>query len=189
MFIVFEGIDGSGKTTLIESVKKYLESRGRKVKTTREPTSGTIGSFVRDTDGLTPESEALLFTADRACHTEEIEKWLSDGYDVIADRYYASTIAYQAASGTDRKWLESINSKVIVEPTMTFLLDISPEVSLRRVDTRGEEKSRFEKAEYLRRVREEYLSTAKEKGFTVIDASRAPEEVSREVLKEIERAM
>ena len=189
MFVVFEGIDGSGKSSVIESVKSFLESKGHRVKTTREPTEGTVGSFVRDTGGLTPETEALLFTADRACHTAEIKKWMSEGFDVVSDRYVASTIAYQAASGMDRKWLAEINSKAAIEPDMTFLLDISPEVSLKRVDSRGGEKSRFEKADYLKKVREEYLITAEERGFIVIDASGTPDEVRNKVLEIMEKAI
>ncbi len=101
MFIVFEGIDGSGKSSVIARLKESLEASGRKVMVTAEPTDSAVGRLVAETDGLNPETEALLFTADRAIHTERVKKWMAEGYDVISDRYFASTLAYQSAAGMD----------------------------------------------------------------------------------------
>ena len=182
MFIVLEGIDGSGKSSVIRRLEEYLESEGRKVIVTAEPTQGRIGKIVAETEGLIPESEALLFTADRAHHTKEINDWLSQGYTVICDRYFASTLAYQSAAGTDIQWLKTINSRVIRQPDVTILLDIDPEVSLKRVDSRGE-KTRFEKLDYLRKVRKVYLDIADEYCFKVIDADRTPDEVAEDVIR------
>lgn len=187
IFIVLEGIDGSGKTSAISKVKEHLESLGHKVMITMEPTKGAIGNLVAGTDDLTPESEALLFTADRACHTKEISGWLEEGYDVVCDRYYASTLAYQSASGLDRDWLYSINSKVIMEPDIHILLDIDPEVSLARVDKRGEKVSRFEKLDYLRKVRAAYLEIAESYDLTVLDASRSKDDVLKDIIDMIDR--
>ncbi len=187
IFIVLEGIDGSGKTSAISKVKEHLESLGHKVMITMEPTKGTIGNLVAGTDDLTPESEALLFTADRACHTKEISGWLEEGYDVVCDRYYASTLAYQSASGLDRDWLYSINSKVIMEPDVHILLDIDPEVSLARVDKRGEKVSRFERLDYLRKVRAAYLEIAESYDLTVLDASRSKDDVLKDIIDMIDR--
>lgn len=187
IFIVLEGIDGSGKTSAISKVKEHLESLGHKVMITMEPTKGAIGNLVAGTDDLTPESEALLFTADRACHTKEISGWLEEGYDVVCDRYYASTLAYQSASGLDRDWLYSINSKVIMEPDVHILLDIDPEVSLARVDKRGEKVSRFEKLDYLRKVRAAYLEIAESYDLTVLDASRSKDDVLKDIIDMIDR--
>ncbi len=186
LFVVLEGIDGSGKTSAISKVKEHLESLGHKVMITMEPTKGAIGNLVAETDDLTPESEALLFTADRACHTKEISGWLEEGYDVICDRYYASTLAYQSASGLDRDWLYSINSKVIMEPDVHILLDIDPEVSLTRVDKRGEKVSRFEKLDYLRKVRAAYLEIAESYELTVLDASRSKDDVLKDIIELID---
>ena len=122
MFIVMEGIDGSGKSTAVRALKDYFESSGRKVITTAEPTGGMIGKIVAETDDLSPETEALLFTADRACHTEQIKKWIADGNAVVCDRYFGSTLAYQSAAGMDIQWLKAINSKVIIEPDITILM-------------------------------------------------------------------
>ncbi len=187
IFIVLEGIDGSGKTSAISKVKEHLESLGHKVMITMEPTKGAIGNLVAGTDDLTPESEALLFTADRACHTKEISGWLEEGYDVVCDRYYASTLAYQSASGLDRDWLYSINSKVIMEPDVHILLDIDPEVSLARVDKRGEKVSRFERLDYLRKVRAAYLEIAESYDLTVLDASRSKDDVLKDIIDMIDR--
>ena len=187
IFIVLEGIDGSGKTTAISKIGEYLESLGRKVMITKEPTKGAIGKLVAETDDLTPESEALLFTADRACHTKEISECLEAGYDVICDRYFASTLAYQSASGLDRDWLYSINSKVIREPDVHILLDVDPEISLTRVGKRGEKVSRFEKLDYLRKVRDSYLGIAKAYGLTVLDASRNEGDVLMDIIGMIDR--
>ena len=186
MFIVFEGIDGSGKSSVITRLKEYLEGTGRKVKVTAEPTGGVIGKFVADTDDLTPEAEALLFTADRAIHTEQIKKWMADGYDVLCDRYFGSTLAYQSAAGMDIGWLKAINSKVTITPDVTILMDIDPEISLKRVDARGE-KSRFEKLDYLRKVRSAYLSMADEFGFLTINADRDRDTVAEEVISKVRR--
>ncbi len=188
-FTVIEGIDGSGKTTVIARMKEYMESYGRKVKITAEPTKSAIGDFVASSDNLPPEAEALLFTADRACHTKDIIQWMDSGFDVISDRYYASTLAYQSASGMDYEWLYAVNSGVIRKPDVCILLDIDPSVSLERVNRRGESVSRFEKLEYLKKVREIYLRTAERFGFTVIDASRPQDEVFEDIVSLIRERM
>lgn len=186
-FIVFEGIDGAGKSTLIEGVSKVLSSRGIDTVSTAEPTEGPIGSMIRSGTirKVSQNAEALLFTADRACHTQEIKEWMDSGKTVLCDRYYASTVAYQSANldGTraEKEWLKEINRPVIIEPDITFLLDIDPEISMERVNGRGET-SKFETAEYLKKVRSNYLEIAGEDDFHIIDASRTEEEVLDEVI-------
>lgn len=186
-FIVFEGIDGAGKSTLIEGISEILTSRGEDVIITAEPTDGPIGSIIRagEIKNISQNAEALLFTADRAVHTRQMLRWKKSGKTVLCDRYYASTVAYQAANlgGTEseKEWLKEINRPVITEPDITFLLDIDPEKSMRRVNNRGDA-SKFEKIEYLRKVRSNYLELAWEKGFRIIDASRTGEEVLKEVI-------
>ena len=188
VFVVLEGIDGTGKTTAATAICNHLRSKGGDVIITAEPTKGVIGKLVAETDGLSPETEALLFTADRACHTEEIEGHLSEGRSVISDRYYVSTLAYQSAAGMDEGWLRELNSKVIREPDVTIVLDMDPELSLRRVDERGE-KSRFEKLDYQRKVRAAYLRIAEEKGYPVIDASASREDVAKAIIAKIEERL
>ena len=93
----------------------------------------------------------------------------------------ASTLAYQSAAGMDIGWLKSINSKAIITPDATILMDIDPEVSLKRVSQRGE-MSRFEKLDYLKTVRKAYLDIAKEFKFKIVDADRDRDTVAEEVI-------
>jgi len=188
-FIVFEGIDGSGKSSCADTVSKIL-GKDRDVIRTAEPTKEGIGAFIRSSTDLTPEAEALLFVADRAQHTHVMRQWVNGGKTVICDRYYASTLAYQSSSmngrSVDIEWLKAMNDEVIMEPDITFLFDIDPEAGLERVESRGS-KSKFEALEYLREVRSNYLRIAKERGFVIIDASMPMEKVADEVLKHISK--
>ena len=157
---------------------------------TSEPTKGKIGTVIRSSPELLPETEALLFTADRAEHTAEIKKWLDGNNIVLCDRYYASTVAYQSAKldgrSADRHWLMRMNLNVIIEPDVTFLFDIDPEKGLERVESRGS-KSKFERLEYLREVRRNYLKIAKKHNFVIIDASRSREDVLADVMEHISK--
>ena len=186
-FIVFEGIDGAGKSTLIDGVSEFLTSRNVNVMKTAEPTDGPIGHIIRSgtVKKISQNAEALLFTADRACHTQEILEWTAAGKTVLCDRYYASTIAYQAANlnGTEssKEWLKEINRPIIADPDITILLDIDPEEGMRRVNDRGD-KSKFEIMDYLKRVRSNYIEIAKENNFHIVDASRTKDEVLNEVI-------
>ena len=178
-FIVFEGIDGSGKSSCADAVANML-AKERNVILTAEPTSEGIGAFIRSSEDLTPEAEALLFVADRAQHTHMIKGWVNDGKIVICDRYYASTLAYQSSSmngrSVDMAWLKVMNDEVIIEPDITFLFDIDPKAGMERVESRGS-KSKFEALEYLKEVRSNYLKIAKERNFIIIDASMTKEKV------------
>lgn len=188
LFIVLEGIDGSGKTTLARALKCELESvKGWVVRLTAEPTDGPVGSLLRGEGIDSPKAEAMLFVADRACHTDEIRKLTEQGITVICDRYYASTLAYQSASlsGPDLDYdlLVRMNESVTDEPDITILLDLDPETCGDRIDRRGEQKSKFERLEYQKRVRANYLRIAEERGFSVLDASKSPEMLCSEAMK------
>jgi dTMP kinase len=187
IFIVFEGIDGSGKSSCMDAVASALEKDARVVRTS-EPTKGKIGMLIRSSPELLPETEALLFTADRAEHTREIKKWMDEKKIVLCDRYCASTVAYQSAKfdgrSAARPWLTSRNEKVTLRPDVTFLFDIDPEIGMERVESRGS-KSKFERFEYLKEVRSNYLKLAKKYDFVIIDASRSREEVFGDVMAHI----
>lgn len=193
-FFVFEGIDGSGKTTLCENLGKALAREGRKVHVTQEPTHDEIGSFIRNgtVKGISQKAEALLFVADRAIHTDRIRKLVEEGYIVLCDRYFASTVAYQSAplngDCLDRKWLIEIHKPVTMTPDMTFLMDIDADAGMNRVTERGA-RSKFEDAEYQRRVREVYLELAEEFGFKVINAQHTQDEILAEVLEIVRRVI
>jgi dTMP kinase len=189
-FIVFEGIDGSGKTSICERVRGELEKNGKRVLVTQEPTHDEIGTFIRN--GIVPNisqrAEALLFVADRAVHTDRIRKLIEDEYIVICDRYFASTVAYQSAPldgiALDQEWLLQLNSPVIRTPEITFLLDIDAEKSMKRVTNRGG-KSKFENIEYQRCVRTNYIKLAKQFNFVIIDANRIQDEILEDIMKVI----
>jgi len=192
-FIVFEGIDGAGLTTQANLLEKALKKAGYKVVLTKEPTNGLIGGLIRaclknewKTSLL---SLQLLFAADRAHHLEkEILPALKKGKIVICDRYLLSTIAYGMIS-LEKEWLKFINSKFL-QPDLTILLDLSVEVSLKRIKLSRFGAELFEKKEELRKVRKNYLKLAKEfPNVYVIDASRSIEEVHEEVKKLVNRVL
>lgn len=187
-FIVLEGIDGSGKTTVSRRVADELSSRGFRVEVTAEPTHEGIGAFIRSGDAgkVSQRAESLLFTADRYEHTAEIERMVSEGAVVICDRYYASTIAYQSArldgDSADIAWLRGLCEPFISEPDAVILLDLDPDSSMSRVEVRGEAGSKFEEIGFLRQVRSAYLGLAEDYGYRVVDASRSADEVFADVM-------
>jgi len=191
MLVVFEGIDGSGKSSCMASVASAL-GKNADVIVTSEPTKGKIGMLIRSLHDVTPETEALLFVADRAEHTRDMKKWIDEGNIVLCDRYYASTLAYQSADlngrSADIGWLKRINDDVIIEPDMTILFDIDPAIGLERVESRGS-KSKFERLGYLKDVRANYLKIAEERNFIIIDASRTADEVFNDVMHHISKTM
>ena len=194
-FIVFEGIDGVGKTTVSRKVAEELESRGMRVKVTAEPTHEGIGAFIRSglSGPISQKTEALLFVADRNDHTEKMMDWVSEGYIVLCDRYFSSTVAYQSAKldgdSTDFDWLLEINRQFIEGPDLTVLLDMDPHDSMRRVGVRGEEVSKFERIDFLEQVRSNYLSLASRYGFKVIDANMDADSVFKCVMEKIEEVV
>jgi len=188
VFIAVEGIDGSGKTTVIAEVAKALP----RVYITREPSGGPIGRLLKEwaLRGGTadPHVDALLFAADRVEHYKrEIEPRLREGYIVITERYVESSIAYQGAAGVPIEYILYINS-VVPRPHLTIILDVDPAEAVKRIKAR-ERLEKFEDVEFLRRVREIYLARARAEGYPVIDAGRPAGEVARDMVAIIERAM
>lgn len=193
--ITLEGIDGSGKSTVAEKLQKNPEIKAFNPVFTREPTRGTLtGDAVEkaiqsDTDQL---AELFLFTADHAEHLSKIIKpALKSGKLVISDRYSDSRYAYQGVTLKTRlenplEWVKDLHRGWTIVPDLTFLFDIRPEVSVERCGKRGEQ-SKFEKLEFLRKVREIFLMLAAEnpERFIVIDASRSSEYVEKEVTEKI----
>ncbi len=176
MFITFEGIEGTGKTTQIANVKKYFESMGREVFLTLEPGGSRIGTELRkmllhvDNKDITPITELFLYLADRAQHIGQvIRPELEAGKVVLCDRFADSTVVYQGyGRGLDTTILQQLNEVAVdgLWPDLTILLDIDPEIGLKRAtlrnieDGKAKEEGRFE-AEHLsfhRRIREGYLT-------------------------------
>ena len=169
LFITFEGGDGCGKSTQLELVKKYLEERGFKTLTTREPGSIGLGQKLREVllhyDGdVAPRAEAFLFLADRAQHIAKIVKpAVNDGVIVLCDRHTDSSVAYQGyGRGEDIEQINMLNNLATqgIKPDLTLLFDVSTEVAQTRV---GNEKDRMESAgiEFHKKVRQGYLEIAK----------------------------
>ncbi len=186
LFIVVEGIDGSGKGTQTRLLQHWLEERGLKVYTTKEPTNGRIGSLLRQSlkaGCLEPEVEALLFAADRKEHSSLILKELNKGRVVVSDRYLPSSLAYQGAHGLDIDWIKKINHFAI-KPDVTFILDLTPENALERINSRGREMDYLEAVDFLKRVRDIYL---REGDAVVIDASKDIEEIHSSIIRVVER--
>jgi len=192
-FVAFEGIDGSGKTTVAKAVHDALASRGLDVVLTSEPTRTWAGEAVRtaiggDTEAVT---ESFLFLADRAAHTAEIRGWLGQGKTVLCDRYTDSTLAYQGArlEGTldhPIAWLRTLSARVAIEPDLTLLLRITPATGLRRIAERGR-LVRFEEAAFLEKVAANYdaLATADPR-CRAIDADRPLASVVSDALTAID---
>lgn len=164
-FIVFEGIDGAGKTTHISLLADYLRQSGRRVAVTAEPTDGETGKMLRRAlSGAIPSTPcelAALFVLDRIRHNtapDGIETLLASGTDVICDRYYYSTLAYQG-SETDLSWVMEMNLScpAIRRPDLCVFLDLTPEESLARINERGEAHEIYETREKLAAVRAKFL--------------------------------
>jgi dTMP kinase len=186
-FVVLEGIDGCGKSSVAKLLVKKI---GKRAVFTREPTDSWIGKAVRrgEKRELSPYTDALLFMADRAQHTLEISKLLGRGRLVVSDRYYHSTVAYQAAclkdvfKGDAFRWLLDANLRISLEPDLTVILDIPPELGLERIKGRSK-LSRFEQLSFLKEVRANYLKLARlDQSIVRVDARGDLESVTETVL-------
>ncbi|MEM7821793.1 MAG: dTMP kinase [Candidatus Aenigmatarchaeota archaeon] len=188
-FIVFEGLDGSGKTVQAALLKQWLKERGIKCITTKEPTENITGNLLKVTlylEKLSPVADALLFAADRAEHLDkEIKQALKDGNIVISERYVYANLAYQTAQGVDEKFIEKIN-EFAIKPDLVILLDVPADVALKRKwNVLYYLPSKFEKSiQFNEKVRRNYLRLAKKYNMKVIDATKPQDEVFEEV-KEI----
>jgi len=188
--IVFEGIDGSGKSTQARLLAEALTARGVRVVFSQEPTQGKWGRMVRDsgiTGRLSPQEELDLFHRDRAEHVASlIAPALARGEAVILDRYYFSTMAYQGARGFAPAILRGLNEAFAPAPDLLFLFDLEVDQALARVGARGTT-TEFEQRDALARCREIFLSLADESFARLIDATRSPEQLHLEVLAAVDQ--
>ncbi len=192
-FIVMEGLDGAGKTTQIGLLAAYLKQNGHRVHLTAEPTVSTTGGMLRDALGgvtqKTPCELAAMFVLDRIFHNVNpvwgIEKMLSEGYDVICDRYYYSSLAYQG-SMTDYEWVKNMNigCPEIRRPDLCIFLDLDPEICMQRIGADRITTEIFEKKETLAKVRERYMQVFESLSdrVAVIDTAVDINTVSRAVI-------
>ncbi len=194
-FVTFEGIDGSGKTTVSRLVAGALESRGQRTFLTEEPTRLWTGEAVRRAykDDVGPVAEAFLFFADRAAHQEEIRRQLAVGALVLCDRYADSTYAYQGArlAGIVKEplaYLQRMAHPWLAVPDLTLLLRVSPEVALARISDRPE-RIRFEELAFLKKVARNYDTLSRSRRFVVLDARQTPETLAAQSVAAIERRL
>lgn len=155
--IVFEGIDGTGKSTHIRLLKEYLEARGITVMTSFEPTRGAWGMRVRQAalsgSRLSIEEEIDCLLRDRREHVETlIMPALKRGEWVLLDRYYLSMMAYQGATGADVQHIRELNEAFAPVPDVAFWLDIPVELSMQRIAARGQGTDAFEKRSFQEAV-------------------------------------
>lgn len=204
LFISLEGIEGAGKTTLMQKMLAYFQSRGKEVLLTREPGGSELGKKLRSIilnaeEKICPASELFLFLADRAEHVQTcIKPALAQGKIVLCDRFIDSTVAYQGyGRGMDIAELEMLNKLATggIKPDLTLILDLEPEIGLARANARNQElnltvkEGRFE-AESLafhQKIRAGFLAMSKkEERFFVVDAQQNPEQVFETVCKKLQ---
>ena len=188
-FIVFEGIDGSGKGTQLDLLAQALRQEGAGIWLTHEPSDGPIGRLIRqglaDAAKMDEATIALLFAADRLDHIEEIRAHLAVGDTVLCDRYILSSLAYNSQKLT-LEWILSLNREADarLHPDLTLLFDLSEKEALRRIEARHQAIERYETLNQLYQVRQMYRMLAQvrqEDNVTVIDASRDRKTVAEDV--------
>ncbi len=197
LFIAFEGLDGSGKSTQINILSEKLRMMGRKVHVTAEPTNSATGGLIRDTLSNNYKRGAVelaaLFLTDRISHNVNpawgINKFLDEGVDVITDRYYYSSFAYQGL-GTDLDWIMNMNLNCpsITKPDLCIYLDVDPTKCKNRMDSERTHLEIFENDEALmRKTRENFLEIFKklneQENIVIIDANRPKHAVADDILR------
>lgn len=203
MFITFEGIEGSGKSTQCKLLEDYLESKGRKVSVTREPGWGIMGKLIRELIleekelDIHPLTELYLFCADRVQHVKDfIKPRLEEGRDVICDRYFDSTIVYQGYGRqldlyTVKKLAEASTLKLI--PDITILLNLPVKEGLKRLDLRDQTTNRMddEPLEFHELIRQGYISeaTLNSNRIKIVNASQETDVVQNQIRSIIENLL
>lgn len=198
LFIAFEGIDGSGKSTQARLLAERLRSEGHKVHLTAEPTTGPIGRMIREAfSGKQPLDHRViagLFVADRLHHILNQEdgmlKLLADGYTVICDRYLLSSYAYQGVH-MPMDWVIAANrlSADLLLPDLNVFIDIAPEVSMNRIQAGRDNMELYETLENLQSVRNQYFMAFGELKdqfkIQIFDGNKSPENLNEEIFREV----
>jgi dTMP kinase len=192
--IVFEGIDGCGKSTQLELAAQALRARGLDVLETREPTDGEFGqrirAMARSGERVSPETELEWFIEDRREHMREVvEPALAAGRVVLSDRSYVSTVAYQGARGLDPKQILAACEAEFPRPDLVLVFEISAEQGMARIEARGGVvELAFEELAFQRRVAKGF-EALQITGLVRIEASRGPEKIAKDVWVEIDRSL
>ena len=194
MFISFEGIEGSGKSTQIALIEELIRAKGYQVKKLREPGTTELGEKIRNiflektTETVDPITEAFLLYASRK-HLDQnfLRQNLSDGAIVIADRYADATLAYQSyGKGLDHNFVKLIHdSSQLLSPDLTFYMDISAELSRERISDREMDRMESESIDFFKKVREGYLQIAHDnpERVVVLDANKTIDELHESIKK------
>ena len=197
LLITFEGVEGSGKTTQLTRLERWLRAKGRRVWCTSEPDGTRLGAGVRrlfERPGVKPVPlvEVFLFMAARHQHVaEKIRPWLERGRIVLSDRYADATVAYQGyGRGVDPELIRELNVRATggVLPDLTLLFDLDPAAGFRRIGRRRLDHFEREKLAFHRRVRRGYLEIrrAEPKRVRLIRAGAPPAEVAAQVQAVVE---
>ena len=203
MFVTFEGIEGSGKSTQLARLAAHLRARGTVVVETREPGGTRAGAALRglllgaEAIPLSPLAELFLYCADRTQHVSEVVRpALEAGRIVLCDRFSDSTLAYQGyGRGLDMATVRELDARARdgIRPDLTFLLDCSVETGLARTRERRASGDRFEReaVAFHERVRAGFhaLADAEPARFCIVDATRPPDEVQAAIVAETERRL
>ncbi len=201
-FIVFEGIDGSGKSTQIQKISKKLENLGYNVYATFEPTDGPIGELIRQMlAGEIPTDQrtiASLFAADRTDHLlnkkNGIRSKIDQGVLVLCDRYYFSSYAYHAQY-IDMAWVIHANAlnAEILKPDLTVFMDVDPQTCFERIKKNREQFEMYEKIDIMKTVRANYFKAfdalKDAEKIAVIDANQSMENVEDAILTEVKKIL
>lgn len=197
--IAIEGIDGAGKTTQVNELKKRLENFGFKTVVLKEPTQSEFGEIIKkmtlhNIDHFrNPIKESKWFIEDRKIDVKKnIKPNLDKGNVVIMDRYYYSNMAYQGVLGLDSEIIKEENEKIAPIPNIVIILDVSPKVGIERIIHKREEKTNnYEKLDYLTKVREKFIDMLKYPNVKLVngDGNMDKEEITEDILKEIKKAL
>ncbi len=184
-FIVIEGLDGSGKSTQVELLKDYLESLGKEVVVSKEPTKDSsagikIREIIEQREKASAEKLQELMAEDREQHLKnKIIPALEKGKYVISDRYYHSSFAYGIANGVDVEYLKKIN-KDFLKPDIVIYVDTPSDVCLERIAKRGQEFTYFEKKMWLEKVEGNYKELD---DLVSVNGEQTIEEISNDIQK------
>lgn len=191
-FIVIEGLDGAGKTTISKWLVRVFEKNKRRAIYTYEPNDTKFVDALKSyKEFRSPELDALAYAADRLVHLRRtVVPALLNGIDVIMDRYYYSSIAYQGASGVPIEWVVEVN-RYAIKPDLSIYIDVEPEIGLLRV-RKGKSGSRFpeyEKLDLLKKVREIYMEMVNRGWLEYVNGNYSIEQVKGEVLSIINQKL
>lgn len=199
IFIAFEGIDGSGKSTQIQMLTNRIQEEGIRCYQTCEPSGGPIGSLTRQilTGRIKTDNRviAAMFAADRLDHllneVDGIAVKIEDGISVITDRYYFSSYAYHSVD-VPMDWVIKTNeeSTKILRPDINIFIDIDADTAMERITRNRFHTELFEKKSRLEKVRENYLKAfdllGREENILIVDGTKTTEEIAEEIWKQVE---